>query len=169
MGKPRIYYACPISGSRGHNVLKGGKKTGMDHMIQNCLDAKKNIEFLQAVEPQVDWICVAPHNALTMLLYEKGYLTVDQILEVDLEVVNRCHGLLAHFWEPSNGAELELSSKRDGLNGVSVGPVAVIKDSHYISECDWSIVSNLVDSVLIGYDKGDLVVDDLSVCELLKS
>lgn len=148
MGKPRIYYANPISGNQG-------KYATAQYMEKNCLIAKRNVEVLRLAEPQVDWICVAPHDAVVAMLFQTGKISIDQILDIDIDIVDRCHGLFAHIWEDSSGAEKEYSHK------VLAGPAAKYYGEPEIWKCDWCFIEHFVDEVLDGYETGDIVVPDL--------
>lgn len=104
MPRPKVYYAVPI---RGHM----GSSATVQYMADNCHRAKKNIDILTIVYPEIEWVSVAPFDIVVQRLLSYGMVTIDDVLTVDLEIADEAQGLLCHLWEPSGGARRELADQ----------------------------------------------------------
>lgn len=133
--KPKVYCAVPIRGAKGDLAT-------VEDMDRNCQIAKKNMEVLSLIFPQVDWICVAAYDKVVQKLYKKGYVTVDQILECDFEIIEEVKNVLCHLWEPSNGAEREYQKSLD-----SGGVALKLHDPPEIWMNDMRAIKHFVDEV----------------------
>lgn len=138
MNKPSVYYGSPIRGYQGENATP-------EHMAANCFQAKKNIDVLQIVFPQIRWISVAPYDQIVQKLVAKGQVSIDDVLAADFELGDSCTGLLAHFWEPSSGAARELErQQRFGK------PTLALRDcSKEIWKCNWEELELFVERLLV--------------------
>jgi len=134
-----VYYGSPIRGCQGNNATP-------DYMATNCRQAKKNIDVLQIVYPEIRWISVAPYDQIVQKLLSKGHVSIDHVLEADFELGDSCDGLLAHFWEPSGGAQAELE-RQEARKKVTLGLHDCPKE---IWRCDWKKLDRFVNSLLYG-------------------
>ena len=99
--KPIIYYSHPIRGA-------AGKDASIAYMQNNCRRAKENVKLLREIYPEVDWYCPGEVDLIIQILYTQGKLTEDDILNADLEIIEKyCHGLFCHQWESSYGGNKE--------------------------------------------------------------
>lgn len=137
--KKRVYYGSPIRGSQGDNATP-------EYMAANCIQAKKNIDVLEIVYPDIQWISVAPYDRIVQKLLAKGYVSIHHVLEADFELGDSCDGLLAHFWEPSGGAQEEIE-RQESRGKVTLGLRECPKE---IWRCDWEEVDRFVNSLLYG-------------------
>lgn len=138
MSRPLVYYSCPISGA------KGAEGATSEYIARNCMIAKKNIEVLQIIEPRIEWFSVAPGDMAVARLYHHGYITIDQIMEIDFEILDRCDGVLAHVWESSEGAKAEYNRQIDLNEGVALW----LEGPSQIWKCNWDRIDDFVDKVL---------------------
>jgi hypothetical protein len=137
MSKPKVYYAIPIRGAKGEDAT-------MEDMAENCAKAKINIDALQVIIPEIDWISVAPYDRIVQYLLGHGYVTIDHVLEADFTLGDMSQGLFAHLWEPSGGAEAEL--ERQLVNGKPC--LRLTGCSHQIWKCDWAQIEDFRDRVI---------------------
>lgn len=135
--KPKVYYAIPIRGKKGDSAT-------LEDMAENCARAKKNIDALQVIIPEIEWISVAPYDRIVQYLLSRGHVKMKHVLEADFTLGDISQGLFAHMWEPSGGAEAELA--RQLKNGK---PCLRFEDcSHEIWKCDWSRIEDFRDRVV---------------------
>lgn len=136
-GPPQIYYSHPIRGLCSD-------ENNYEYEKQNCCTAIENVLWLRNHFPQVKWYCpgeVEPPIVAARLL---GFLTVQQILEIDYHIVKtQCSAGLIHRWEESNGTH-----KEEDLIIKLKYPSLVLIESRHISECPIYRIRALVDSVL---------------------
>ena len=104
MNRPKVYYATPI---RGHE----GSEATVAYMAANCHRAKRNIDILSVVYPEIEWVSVAPYDIVVQRLLAYKMVTIDDVLAVDMEIADEAQGLLCHLWEPSGGARQELADQ----------------------------------------------------------
>ena len=105
----RIYLSHPIRGPKGSFA---SEKT----ITRNCQKAIRVGKQIQAY--LLDWekldgfpagsiYVPAEHDEALRIAFDKGFLTVDQILEIDCEIVSRCDLLLA-YGPLSSGMKAEI-------------------------------------------------------------
>lgn len=135
--RPKVYYAIPIRGAKGQEAT-------MEDMAENCTKAKKNIDALQVIVPEIEWISVAPYDRIVQYLLGHGYVTIDHVLEADFTLGDMSQGLFAHFWDKSGGAEAELS--RQMTNGKPCLRMDNVPAE--IWRCDWDEIEEFRDRVL---------------------
>lgn len=105
MDRPKVYYAVPIRGHRGEDAT-------VEYMATNCRRAKRNIDVLSVVYPQIEWVSVAPFDIVVQRLLAYGMVSIENVLKVDMEIADEAQGLFCHLWEPSGGARMELASQK---------------------------------------------------------
>jgi hypothetical protein len=90
----RIFCSHPIRGASGD--VEGNSKKALGY-------AKR----LRKDFPEVEWYIPAEQDRFpqTAMFYE--FMTIEQVLEVDLEILYQCDGLLSFYWEKSEGVEKE--------------------------------------------------------------
>jgi hypothetical protein len=139
--KPRIYLAHPMRGKKGDT--KESNKD-YDYQNENCEIAIQNLKALREFFPMVNWYCPAEVEIPVQMAHRLGYLTVEQILDIDFNIIkNICSGALLHRWEDSVGVDQETA------RCVEWGyPHFIYEDSSDITECDLVLIKKLVDSVL---------------------
>ncbi|MHA1290018.1 MAG: hypothetical protein ACTSPB_21765 [Candidatus Thorarchaeota archaeon] len=98
--RPKVYYAIPIRGAKG-------KEATVEDMATNCSRAKRNLEILKLVYPEIEWVSVAPYDLVVQRLLAYKYVNINSILAVDFEIGDECQGLLCHLWDSSEGAMAE--------------------------------------------------------------
>jgi len=140
MERPKVYYAIPIRGKKGTDAT-------MEDMAENCARAKKNIDALQVIIPDIEWISVAPYDRIVQYLLGHGHVTIDHVLEADFTLGDLSQGLFAHMWEPSGGAEAELARQLERNKPclrLEACPSAIWK-------CDWALIEDFRDRVVSYY------------------
>lgn len=135
--KPQVYYAVPI---RGHMGASATEK----HMADNCAKAKKNVDALNIICPEINWVSVAPYDRIVQKLLSKGHVSIEHVLQADFQLGDTCQGLLAHFWDVSGGAEAELERQ------IGRGKPTLRLDNcpHEIWKCDWDALEDFRDRVV---------------------
>jgi len=118
-------------------------------MWDNCNEAKRFATLLNLNMPDVNWYVPAEHEDFVHIAYLKGYITNEQILDVDCAILEGCDGLLV--FKPdgfiSNGMKIEIDwasahcVEKDGSPGLP---------THYTDGCDWSTIK-----VFVSYIKGE--------------
>ena len=113
-------------------------------MADNCAKAKKNVDALNVICPEINWVSVAPYDRIVQKLLSKGHVSIEHVLQADFQLGDTCQGLFAHLWEPSGGAEAELSRQLE--NGK---PCLRLEDcSHQIWKCDWARIEDFRNRVV---------------------
>lgn len=139
--KPMIYLAHPMRGKKGDT-----KESNVDYANQNknSCTAINNVRWLRDHYPQVDWYCPGEVEPPVQTAHQLGYLSINQILEIDFTIIrDRCLGLLAHRWESSVGVDKEVENCKDFQY-----PYSIFEESPFIWECNQSQIQELVDVVL---------------------
>jgi len=75
-------------------------------------------------------------------------VSIEHVLQADFELGDSCDGLLAHFWEPSGGAQKEL--ERQEVRGKITLALGLQECSKEIWRCDWKRIDRFVNSLLYG-------------------
>jgi len=101
-----VYYATPIRGNMGADAT-------VEYMATNCARAKRNVEVLQTMFPEIEWVSVAPYDRIVQKLLARKQVKIQDVLQADFEVGDECDGLLEHLWEPSGGADEEFERQSD--------------------------------------------------------
>jgi len=148
MARPKVYYAIPIRGNKGDAAT-------MEDMAANCAKAKRNIDALQVIVPEIEWISVAPYDRIVQYLLGHGYVTIDHVLEADFTLGDMSQGLFAHFWERSGGAEAELARQLE--NGKPCLRMDGVPSE--IWKCDWDEIEEFRDRVLEYHRKHQAVCE----------
>jgi len=92
--RPTIYMSHPIRGSN-------------DDLEGNTRRAVKASERLKGLFPEVNLYCPGEHDLSLQVLWNNGTLTVEQIMEADLEILSACHGWLFYYFDESSGSMIE--------------------------------------------------------------
>lgn len=85
--KIRVYISHSIRGKHGKNATK-------KQMAVNNEKAKLFYYSLKRFYPTLDFYCPGEHDEFVLIAYEKGFLTEEQILSVDCEIILSCNLLL---------------------------------------------------------------------------
>ncbi len=93
--KPIIYMSHAILGS--NKDIKG-----------NCEKAIKAVQRLRSVFPEIYWYCPAEHNWVINNLYENEGVTIEQILNADLEILRQTDGWFFYKFDESSGSKIEM-------------------------------------------------------------
>lgn len=136
---PKVYYGSPIRGVCGNSATA-------EYMASNCQQAKRNIDVLQVVFPDIQWISVAPYDQIVQKLLAKGQVKIEHVLDADFQLGDSCDGLLAHFWEPSGGAQLEIERQEAKQKTT----LALRNCPKEIWKCDWDMIERFVNTLLYG-------------------
>jgi hypothetical protein len=143
--KPSVYYATPIRGTHGHSAPVG-------YMSSNCKKAKKNLQVLQIVYPEIEWVAVAPYDIVVQRLLAYSMVDISNVLTVDFEIGDECDGLLCHLWEKSEGAISEYQRQKTEFD-----KVCCLLEEEGVPELwksqNWGVLDAFVESVLNSYSK----------------
>lgn len=85
----RIYISHSIRG-------KFGIKATKEQMTKNCKKAIKLGKWLRENFPDIIWYVPAIHDEFVSIAYIRGYMTEEQILNVDCELIKGCSALLVY-------------------------------------------------------------------------
>lgn len=99
----KIYLSHAIMGVKGTNALE-------EYIQENLQKAINLAVMLRAVYPDVQFYVPAEHEDFVNRTYKKGYLTIDQILDIDCDIIATCDAVLFYNHEGvlSNGMKKEL-------------------------------------------------------------
>lgn len=100
MDKIKVYMSHPIRG-------KGGSKTTYEEMKANNQKAIVKGKDIQSCFPELDVYIPAEHDEFVIIAYQKDYITIDQLLDVDCEIVKKCKLLLVYNWENCLGGGMK--------------------------------------------------------------
>jgi len=85
--KIRAYISHSIAGKYGRSATD----------IQKIANCKKAIDFgklLYKEFPNIDFYIPGEHDEFVIIADRKGYLTIEQILDIDCEIISRCNFLV---------------------------------------------------------------------------
>lgn len=109
----RVYVSHSIRGKKGRDA------TEADMIVNNNLA----IEFgkrLKEVFPFVDFYIPGEHDEFVSLAYLKKYLSEYQILDIDCEIVQKCHFVLAYSPDEYLSKGMKVEIKYAIENGIPV-------------------------------------------------
>jgi len=81
--KFKIYVSHSIRGPKGCNASDADMK-------KNCERIIKVVEKLRKLHPEIDFYVPAEHEDFVQKAYKKKYITEDQILKIDCEIIDEC-------------------------------------------------------------------------------
>jgi hypothetical protein len=101
--KSRAYVSHSIRG-------KHGKDATDEQMEENNEKAKAFGRLLSKEFPTIDFYVPGEHDELVLIAYRKDYLTEEQILDVDCDIVSRCNFLIVYSPDDyiSRGMQVEV-------------------------------------------------------------
>ena len=99
----RVYLSHAIRGAKGEACTREQQK-------KNCDNALAFAEEIRKACPWIDLYVPAEHEEFVQIAYDKKYLTVDQILEVDFEIIRGCQAVLVYA---PNGEEIQGGRKAE--------------------------------------------------------
>jgi len=85
--KVRIYISHCIRGKHGKNATK-------EQMRKNNTKAILFYHRLKRLYPTTEFYCPGEHDEFVLIAYTKGFLSEEQILQVDCVIVSTCNLLL---------------------------------------------------------------------------
>lgn len=91
---PTVYCSHAILGTNGD-------------MVGNCKKAIKGFQKVRKLFPEVNWYVPAESDLVLQILYNTGHLTVDEIIQADLEILRSCDGWCMYHFDESKGCERE--------------------------------------------------------------
>jgi hypothetical protein len=112
----KVYVSHSIRGKKG----KDATREDMQH------NNRLAIIFGQALRrkfPGIDFYVPGDHDEFVLIAYKKGYLSEDQILDVDCEIVRGCHFVLAYSPDGYLSGGMKVEIEYAGDHGI---PVTVI-------------------------------------------
>lgn len=89
-----LYMSHPILGTNGD-------------MEGNCKKAIAAVKRLRNVFPEVNIYCPAESDLVIQILYNKGVLSVGDILDADLEILRETNGWFFYKFDESSGSVIE--------------------------------------------------------------
>lgn len=114
--KPTVYVSHPIEGNTGN-------------VVENCKRARKTIDKVSLIFPEVHFYVPASENLVNSILLEAGKVSEADVLWADLQILQSCHGYIYLKWEDSHGGNIEL---KDAIRtGLTTGRKDIIKDDLY--------------------------------------
>ena len=107
----RIYMSHCIRGRKGNDATQ----EDIDHNCRTALAAGEKLKtyFLDWYRmdgfPKVDLYVPAENDEFVQLAYNCGMLTIDQILDVDCQIVDKCDMMIVFGTCVSSGMEVEIT------------------------------------------------------------
>jgi nucleoside 2-deoxyribosyltransferase len=83
----RVYCSHSIQGKYGINAT-------LAQMKENCDVAIALADQLRAALPDIEFYVPAEHEDFVGLAYRHGYLTIEQILDVDCKIIDTCDAVI---------------------------------------------------------------------------
>ena len=101
--KIRAYISHSIRG-------KMGKDATNEYMEANNQKAIEFGKLMSKEFPTVDFYVPGAHDELVLIAYRKGYLTEEQILDVDCEIISKCNFMVVYSPDDyvSKGMQVEI-------------------------------------------------------------
>lgn len=82
--------------------------TGEDgDVVKNCDKAKRVVHRLRKVFPEIKWYCPAEANLVLHILWDKEQVSIEQILDADLEILRACSNWFWWKTSESYGCHIE--------------------------------------------------------------
>jgi len=119
--KIRAYISHPIRGKYRENVTD-------EQMQENLKRASDFGKLLSQAFPTIDFYVPADHDEFTLIAYRKGYITEEQVLSVDCDIVSKCNFLLV--FAPENYTSKGMNIEIDHAISNNI-PVISIVDGDY--------------------------------------
>jgi len=115
MNRLRIYVSHPIRGIKGKDVTH-------EDMVNNNKRVCVFADRVRQLFPEVELYVPGEHDEFVTIAYECGLMTVDQILEVDMAIIDTCDGVLFYDMERafSEGMLEEFMYSADTLTPTAV-------------------------------------------------
>lgn len=80
-----------------HAISNGSEKTPIENQEKNCTEAQRIGKIIQDALPMIEvYIPGGPTERFVRRAWQKGYVTVPQIMEIDLEIVDDCDMLVCY-------------------------------------------------------------------------
>lgn len=114
----RVYVSHSIRGKKGNDATETDMKANNKLAIDFGLALRH--EF-----PRVNFYVPGEHDEFVLIAYYKKYLSEYQILDVDCDIVQRCHFVLAFSPDGYLSRGMKVEIEYAGTNGI---PVIVIPD-----------------------------------------
>jgi len=94
----RLYLSHPIRGPKGNLATKETIERNCWKAIQIGREIKAYLLDWEKMDgfPSGDLYVPAEHDEALAIALQKGYLTVDQVLDIDCEIISRCDLLLVY-------------------------------------------------------------------------
>ncbi len=86
-----------------------GKEATEETMVKNCKKAIRYGNELRDVYPNVEFYIPAEHEGFVHRAYKMGFLTIDQILQIDCDIILTCDLVILYNHELvlSSGMKIE--------------------------------------------------------------
>lgn len=133
-------------------------KVYVSHTIQGKMREKATNEYVHANEqraieftnklkklfPKVEFYCPGEHNTFTRIAYLNGYITEEQILDIDCKIIDTCNLVLNYSPDGyfSNGMQVE--NNHANLHNI---PTITMKDT---SQAEREKLERFLESLMKG-------------------
>jgi hypothetical protein len=87
----KIYLSHPIRGINPNPTP--------EYIAANCKKAIDFVNILRLCFPKTEFYCPAEHEKFVQLAYDDGFLTIDQILQIDKEILTGCDAVIFYNHE----------------------------------------------------------------------
>lgn len=85
----RFYVSHSIRGAKGEAATPTDTKKNCDKIIQVC-------KIIQEALPSVDLYVPAEHEDFVSIVFYDGYLSEQQVLEIDCKIIDNCDGVIIY-------------------------------------------------------------------------
>jgi hypothetical protein len=107
-------------------------------MEGNCRKTMAAGKRIKKIFPECDFYIPADSDLILQVLYANGALSVDQILDADLDILDHCHGWCYLNFDDSKGSEQEWEEAC--LIELTVGKMDWIRDD--MSKASYQVIRN---------------------------
>ena len=138
----KIYVSHPIRGLKG-------KDASENDIVGNLFAARVVAGIYKDWFPNIDFYVPAEHHDFINRAYEKGYLSIQQILEIDCDILKECDGVIFHNPEDlfSHGMAVEkIGADRNKIPHIVIYGAATLPDMR-------NSIEKLIDSIKESYGK----------------
>jgi hypothetical protein len=81
-------------------------------MEGNCKKAIAGMNRVQSLFPEVDFYIPAVGDLSLQIMFLKGQISEENILDADLEILDNCHNWVFYRFDESSGSEVEREGAR---------------------------------------------------------
>ena len=136
MGKIRAYISHSIRGKSGPDATDEQRKENSEKAISFGNALRK--EF-----PMIDFYVPGEHHEIDTIAYRKEYMTEEQILDIDCEIISRCSFLVVFAPDDYIGVGMQIEVDHCVKHNISVIAAVDGSDKEYFNKICYGINCHL--------------------------